>query len=54
MKTIATIDRIEEGFAIIELDDGNYIDLPLKYLPPGAKEGVKLTLSFERNIYGTN
>ena len=50
MKTIATIDRIEEVFAVIELDDGNYIDLPLKYLPAGAKEGDKLTLTIEKEL----
>lgn len=48
MKTIATIDRIEEGFAVIELDDCNYIDLPLKYLPAGVKEGDKLILTIEK------
>ena len=50
MKTVATIDRIEEGFAVIELDDDNYIDIPLKYLPAGAKEGDKLTLTIEKEM----
>ena len=49
MKTKVTIDRIEEGFAVIELDSDNYIDIPLKYLPPGVKEGDKLILDFEKS-----
>ena len=47
MKTKVIIDRIEEGFAVIELDEGNYIDVPLKYLPAGVKEGQALILSIE-------
>ena len=49
MKTKVTIDRIEEGFAIIELDSENFIDIPLKYLPAGVKEGDKLILDFEKS-----
>lgn len=44
MKTKVIIDRIEEGFAVIELDEENYIDVPLKYLPAGVKEGQTLIL----------
>lgn len=47
LKTTVIIDRIEEGFAVIELDSENYIDIPLKYLPPGVKEGDKLILQIE-------
>ena len=49
MKTKVTIDRIEEGIAIIELDSDNYIDIFLKYLPVGVKEGQALILSIEEN-----
>ena len=49
MKTKVIIDRIEEGFAVIELDEENYIDVPLKYLPPGVKEGQALILSLDIN-----
>ena len=45
MKAKVTIDRIEEGIAIIELDSDNYIDIPLKYLPDGVKEGVSSRLN---------
>jgi hypothetical protein len=43
------IDRIEEGLAVIVLseEDEFQFDLPLKYLPPGVKEGDHLTLSFK-------
>ena len=47
MKIKVTIDRIEEGFAVIELDSENFIDIPLKYLPPEVKEGDKLILQIE-------
>ena len=49
MKTKVIIDRIEEGFAVIELDEENYIEVPLKYLPEGVKEGEALNLFFEKN-----
>lgn len=48
MKTKVIIDRIEEGFAVIELDEDNTIDVPLKYLPPGVKEGQALILDIEK------
>ena len=48
MKTKVIIDRIEEGFAVIELDADNYIDVPLKYLPAGVKEGQALVLDIEK------
>ncbi|EKD26497.1 MAG: hypothetical protein ACD_79C01155G0002 [uncultured bacterium] len=47
MKTKVVIDRIEEDFAVIELDMDNYINVPLKYLPAGVKEGQVLILSIE-------
>ena len=48
MTHTVTIDRIEEGFAVIELDKDNFITIPLKYLPAGVKEGEKLILNFNR------
>ncbi len=32
------VDRIEEDYIVLELEDGNIIDVP-KELIPGAKEG---------------
>ncbi|MBN2144872.1 MAG: DUF3006 domain-containing protein [Candidatus Aureabacteria bacterium] len=48
MKIEVIIDRIEEGFAVIELDEDNLIDVPVKYLPPAVGEGDSLMLSFEK------
>jgi len=38
MKLVATIDRIEESIAVLEIDHQE-VDWPLSLLPPGAKEG---------------
>ena len=48
MKIKVIIDRIEEGFAVIEFDEENYIEVPLKYLPEGVKEGDKLIMDIEK------
>ena len=37
------IDRIEGQMAVLELD-GQTIDIPLKHLPEGAREGARLRL----------
>lgn len=34
-----TIDRFEEGFAVIELENGETADMPCILIPDGAKEG---------------
>lgn len=33
-----TVDRIEEDYIVLELEDGSIVDIP-KELIPGAKEG---------------
>ena len=33
-----TVDRIEDEFLVVELEDGNIVDIP-KELVPDAKEG---------------
>ena len=38
-----TIDRIEGEFAVMELDSGGFIDLPLSSLPGCAREGTAVT-----------
>ncbi|MGN0447873.1 MAG: DUF3006 domain-containing protein [Acutalibacteraceae bacterium] len=38
-----TVDRIEEGFAILEKEDMSYENVPLSLLPSGTKEGSVLT-----------
>ena len=50
MKLKVTIDRIEEGFAVIELDSENFITVPLKYLPDGVKEGDRMILAIEKKM----
>lgn len=37
------IDRIEEGIAVIEFDDGHQMEIPVKYIT-GAKEGVVIEI----------
>ena len=33
------VDRFENEYAVIELDTGEFLDVPKKALPPDAKEG---------------
>ena len=41
------IDRIEDSFAVLELDSGELFDIPLAVLPKGVKEGdvIKITIT---------
>ncbi|NLN41881.1 MAG: DUF3006 domain-containing protein [Clostridiales bacterium] len=39
MKKKGVIDRFEGEWAIVEMDDGQFIDIPMETLPPDAKEG---------------
>lgn len=36
------VDRIEGRIAVIELEDGSHIDVPLSKLPEGTREGSVL------------
>lgn len=45
MSIIVTIDRLEGEMAIIRLNDGQEINLPISELPAGAQEGSKLAMS---------
>ncbi|MFZ5391155.1 MAG: DUF3006 domain-containing protein [Patescibacteria group bacterium] len=42
----ATIDRLEKTQAIVRLDDGQEIKVPVSLLPLGSKEGGIISLSF--------
>ena len=42
------VDRIEEEFIIVELEDGNVVDVP-KVLIPGAKEGDIIDIYINRD-----
>lgn len=44
-----TVDRIEEGFAVLEKDDLTHENIPLSLLPDGIKEGS--VLSFDGDAY---
>ena len=43
--TYATIDGIDEGLALLLFDDGTPVVLPASVLPPGAREGDRVTLT---------
>jgi hypothetical protein len=45
MKVI--IDRFEDNFAIVELEDKNIIDIPIALIPEGAKEGDVLEIRID-------
>ena len=42
------IDRFEGGYAIVEMADGKYIDIPKSELPKNAKEGDCLSLVIDK------
>lgn len=42
-----TIDRFEEDFAIVELEDKTMIEIPRIIIPKEAKEGDIILLSIE-------
>ena len=46
MKTLI-VDRIEADFAVCEIEEGNFADVPLKALPNGVKEGDVIKISVE-------
>jgi Protein of unknown function (DUF3006) len=50
-----TIDRVEEGIAVLFLQDDSRqcITFPASLLPPGSREGDVLTLVLERDPAAT-
>lgn len=46
MKTLI-VDRIEADFAVCEIEEGNFADIPLKALPDGIEEGDVIKISVE-------
>jgi hypothetical protein len=58
-----TIDRFEDGYAVLLIrgeecadsahGESDHIDFPVKYLPPGCKEGDILDISICRDVAGT-
>ena len=41
-QTAMTIDRIEGDLAVCEKENGSFVNVPLKSLPSGAREGSVL------------
>lgn len=39
------IDRFERNFAVVELEEGGFVDMPLELLPDDADEGEVLEIS---------
>lgn len=48
MKINVVVDQVEEGIAVLELDEEHFIHFPAVYLPPGLREGETLSLTVER------
>lgn len=42
------IDRFEGDFVVVELEDKSFVDMPLKLIPEGAKEGDILEIEINR------
>ena len=43
------VDRIENGFAVVETKDGNFENIPVSALPEGISEGtvIEINVLFE-------
>ncbi|MDE5604592.1 MAG: DUF3006 domain-containing protein [Eubacterium sp.] len=41
------VDRIEADFAVCEIEEGNFADIPLKALPDGVHEGDVIKISVD-------
>jgi len=39
-----TIDRFEENYAVVELENKKMVEIPLEIVPSGAKEGSVLEI----------
>lgn len=42
------IDRFEGEFAVVELEDKSFIDMPIELVPEGAKEGDILEIQINQ------
>lgn len=42
------IDRFEDGFAVLELESGKVVNVPVEIIPEGAKEGDVLLIEIDR------
>lgn len=48
-----TIDRFEENFAIVELEDGTILNIPKAILPEASKEGDIITILIDKEETST-
>jgi len=53
-KLLVVIDRIEEGIAVMEFEDRSLMELPARFLPPGAREGMAVKVNLELDPDSTN
>lgn len=44
-----TIDRFEAEFAIVELQSGEFVNMPKILLPPNSKEGDIIFIEIDKN-----
>lgn len=42
-----TIDRFEDNYAVIELEDKTIINMPIRLVPEGAKEGYVISIEID-------
>jgi hypothetical protein len=49
---LVAVDRFEGSFAVCEQEDGSMVDVDMKLLPEGTKEGDVLT--FHNGIYAVD
>lgn len=48
MKTLI-IDRFEGNFAVCEMDENSFVNIPIKALPNGAQEGSVINISIDHS-----
>jgi len=44
-----TIDRFEGEFAVVEMQNGEFANMPKLLLPPGSKEGDIISIELEQD-----
>ena len=44
-----TIDRFEDGFVVVELENKDMLDLPILLFPEGSKEGDVFEISLDED-----
>lgn len=50
MSKKGTIDRFEQDWAVVELDNGEFVDVPMRILPPDAIEGSMILIERKDKI----